>query len=282
MTQVKYSKQLEQEEIDLVETGRKIVLIIQAHRALFLFSLIAGLLGGLLAYYLLPPAYKTSMIADSRVLGSPEIISMVDSWDNLLRKKEYEALATKLKLSSSILTKVKSLEAELNNKSLSGSDPNNGPFVINAVVTDNSILDTLEQAIVSNIQSNEYVKRRINRELRNLDSLKKQIEYQIADLNEVKTSVRKLLQPGERVTTNAFVADPGSISVQILSLFAQKQGIEDRIQFIDEIQVIDGFTKYNKPDSPKRLVCLALGAALGLLLSTLIVGVKVFKKRITQ
>ncbi len=266
----------------MVETGRKIVLIIQAHRALFLFSLIAGLLGGLLAYYLLPPAYKTSMIADSRVLGSPEIISMVDSWDNLLRKKEYEALATKLKLSSSILTKVKSLEAELNNKSLSGSDPNNGPFVINAVVTDNSILDTLEQAIVSNIQSNEYVKRRINRELRNLDSLKKQIEYQIADLNEVKTSVRKLLQPGERVTTNAFVADPGSISVQILSLFAQKQGIEDRIQFIDEIQVIDGFTKYNKPDSPKRLVCLALGAALGLLLSTLIVGVKVFKKRITQ
>ncbi len=64
------------EEIDLLKLLKALIKYLHDYKILLLSLVTAGLLGGYLAYGLLPPVYKVSMIADSNVLSSIEIISI--------------------------------------------------------------------------------------------------------------------------------------------------------------------------------------------------------------
>jgi hypothetical protein len=103
MPEVKnYPSRVESDEVDLLLVLRNSLRYVKSYWNLFLLSVILGTLGGWAAYHLLPPTYKVNMIADSEILSSMEIMSIVESWQELIKKKEWHALAQRLNVSDEV------------------------------------------------------------------------------------------------------------------------------------------------------------------------------------
>ncbi len=280
MPEVKnYPSRVESDEVDLLLVVRNSVRYIKSYWNLFLLSVILGTLGGWAAYHLLPPTYKVNMIADSRILSSMEVMSIVESWQELIKKKEWHALAQRLNVSDEVANQVGLLEADLVNQKMVGADPDQDPFVITAYVRDNRVLDALQAGIIHYLENNKYVKDRVAVRKQNLDSLRREVNVQIADLNSLKGSLRRLVENGGN-GSNAFLTDPASVNAMIVNLYEKKLGIDESLRFIEDIQMIAGFTRFDKPDSPKLSICLVAGFAAGLLIAIAIVAVRGVQARL--
>jgi uncharacterized protein involved in exopolysaccharide biosynthesis len=264
--------------VDLLLVLRNSLRYLKSYWNLFLLSVLLGTLGGWAAYHLLPPTYKVSLIADSRILSSMEIVSIVESWQELIKKKEWHALAQRLHVSDDIAYKVGKLEADLVNQKMVGSAPDDDPFVITAYVKDNRVLDALQAGITQSLENNKYVRERVAVKKQNFDSLRRQINNQIEDLNGLKGSLRQLVEKGGG-NAGAFLTDPASINEIIVTLYEKRLSIDENLRFIDDIQVIEGFTRFDKPDSPKLSICLVIGFAAGLLVAIVIIAFRGLQAR---
>ncbi len=269
----KYPSRIESDEVDLMQVVQSGVRYVKSYWTLFLLSVTLGTLGGLAAYHLLPPTYRVTMIADSRILSSMEVMSIVESWQELINKKEWRTLAQRLHVSDAVAGQVGKLEAELVNQKLVGSSPDDDPFLITAYVKDNRILEDLQAGIIYSLQDNRYVRERVAFKKQNFDSLRREINSQIADLNGLKGSLRQLVEKGGG-NAGAFLTDPASINEIIVDLYEKRLSIDENLRFIDDIQVIAGFTRFDKPDSPKLSICLVVGFAAGLLFAIALVAVR--------
>jgi LPS O-antigen subunit length determinant protein (WzzB/FepE family) len=280
MPEVKnYPTRIESDEVDLVLALRSGVRYVKSYWTLFLLSVTLGTLGGLAAYHLLPPTYRVTMIADSRMLSSVEVVSIVESWQELIKKKERRALAGRLHVSEAVISQVGKLEADLINQKMVGNNPDDDPFIITANVKDNRVLDDLQAGIIYYLENNKYVKDRVAVKKQNLDSLRRQVNNQIADLNNLKGSLRRLVENGGN-GSGAFLTDPASVNEMIVNLYEKRLGIDENLRFIDDIQVIEGFTRFDKPDSPKLSICLVVGFAAGLLVAIGIVAFRGVQSRL--
>ena len=280
MPEVKnYPSRTESDEVDLLLVVQKGIRYVKSYWTLFLLSVTLGTLGGLAAYHLLPPTYWVTMIADSRMLSSMEVVSIVESWQELIKKKEWHALAQRLSVSDEVAYKVGKLEADLINQKMVGAAPDEDPFVITAYVKDNRVLDALQAGIVRSLENNKYVRERVAVKKQNLDSLRRQINHQIDDLNGLKGSLRQLVEKGGG-NAGAFLTDPASINEIIVNLYEKRLGIDESLRFIDDVQVIEGFTRFDKPDSPKLSICLVVGFAAGLLIAIAIVAFRGVQARL--
>lgn len=275
----KYPTRMEGDEVDLLLVVRNGVRYVKSYWTLFLLSVTIGTLGGWAAYHLLPPTYKVNMIADSEILSSMEVVSIVESWQELVKKKERSALAQRLSVSDEVAYQVGKLEADLVNQKLVGADPAQDPFVISAYVSDIRVLDALQAGIVRSLENNRYVRERVAVKKQNFDSLRSQINNQITDLNRLKGSLRRLVENGGN-GSGAFLTDPASVNEMIVNLYEKRLTIDEHLRFIDDIQVITGFTRFNKPDSPKLSICLVAGFAAGLLIAIAFVTIRGVRARL--
>ena len=275
----KYPTRIENDEVDLLLALRSGIRYVKSYWTLFLLSVTLGTLGGLAAYYLLPPTYRVTMIADSRMLSSVEVVSIVESWQELIKKKERGALARRLHVSEAVISQVGRLEADLINQKMVGSNPDDDPFIITANVKDTRVLDDLQAGIIYYLENNKYVKDRVAVKKQNLDSLRHQVNRQIDDLNSLKGSLRRLVENGGN-GSGTFLTDPASVNEMIVNLYEKRLGIDENLRFIDDIQVIEGFTRFDKPDSPKLSICLVVGFAAGLLIAIGIVAVRGVQARL--
>jgi hypothetical protein len=280
MPEVKnYPSRVESDEVDLLLMLRNSLRYVKSYWNLFLLSVILGTLGGWAAYHLLPPTYKVNMIADSEILSSMEIMSIVESWQELIKKKEWHALAQRLNVSDEVAYNVGGLEADLVNQKMVGSDPDQDAFVISAHVKDNRVLDALQAGIIYSLENNKYVRERVAVKKQNFDSLRHQINSQIADLNNLKSSLRRMVENGGG-GSGAFLTDPASINEIIVDLYEKRLLVDENLRFIDDIQVIEGFSRFDKPDSPKLSICLVMGFAAGLLIAIAIVAIRGVQARL--
>ncbi len=282
MPEVKnYPTRIESDEVDLMQVVQSGVRYVKSYWTLFLLSVTLGTLGGLAAYHLLPPTYRVTMIADSRILSSMEVMSIVESWQELLKKKEWHALAQRLHVSDAVAGQVGKLEADLVNQKMVGSSPDDDPFLITAHVKDNRILEDLQAGMIHSLENNKYVRERVAVKKQNFDSLRRQINSQITDLNSLKGSLRRLVENGGG-NAGAFLTDPASINEIIVTLYEKRLSIDENLRFIDDIQVIEGFTRFDKPDSPKLSICLLVGFAAGLLVAIAIVAIRGVQARLGE
>jgi hypothetical protein len=266
-----YTDTGQDDEVDLVLIVTQIIHFFNRNLKVFFLFITIGLLAGTTAFFLLPKVYKVSMLADSRILKGEEVAAVVDSWLVLIKKNEHNLLAKKLNISSEDAANIKYIEAEESKKVY--ADKARSAFLIKLELFDNSSLDSVQSGIIYGLKNSSYIRRRVETQRENLELLKDKISNEIEELNSVKLALRNLLKSGSN-NSNPFLTDPGTINLQIVSLYERNLQIAENLKFIDEIQIIEGFTKYSKPDSPKLIICLIGGLAVGIMLAFIYILLK--------
>ena len=146
-------------------------------------------------------------------------------------------------------------------------------FKIRVLVKDTKILPNLENGIVSYLEKNPYVKKRI--ELRKL-SIESQLDYVRNELKEMENLKEKVIA-GQGILrdsqNNLVMFDPVSIYEQSLNLFKQELELQDNSKLIDNFQVMQPFTVFNRPVGPKLINALFIGILLSLIGCTVLVFV---------
>jgi hypothetical protein len=244
------------EDLDLLLLIERGILFFRKFRWLFIVAAVLGLSAGLLMYRSLSKIYQSRLIVHSFLLSNEEEIGIADNWNQLLKKKEYTALATVFNCPENLLHSLKQIKAEEIQKVFSSSNPNG--FFIEVNVTDNSILPGLQNGIVYAFNNSPYIKERLDARRGDLSELIDKTSIEIKKLDSTKKQVEDIIG-GHGKSSSTLIVDGSSINRQLLDMNEKLLGLREDLKFANAIQVLQGFNKFDKPIGPKLTVWLILG-----------------------
>jgi hypothetical protein len=261
MTAERKSTVIEQEDIDLLLQVERGILFLKRYRWIYIVSLSIGLLLGYWFYRSLPTVYSSRMLVHSFLLTNQEQIQIVNTWRSLLKKKEYDALAEAFNSRKDMLYRVKGIKAEEIQKIYTPNNPNG--FIIEAIVTDNSVLPELQKGIVYGFENSEYVKERVLVKRANLHELIDKTQQEIRKLDSTKKVLDNILTGSGRASSSV-ILDAPAITRQQIDLNEKLLSLQESLRFSNAIEVLQSFNKFKKPSGPKLIVWLFIGFVFGL------------------
>ena len=259
MNESKSTSNKTSDDIDLVILAERTVLYFRKYRAHYLVATLVGILLGTLVFFIFPKLYKSRLILHSTYLTNAEQIQIVDSWDELLKRNEYGVLSTTFNCSPGILHKLSDLEAKEIQKVFTPNNPNG--FLIDARVTDLSILDDLQKGIVYGLENTEYMSQRVTSRKDNLKELIEKVKLEISKLDTTKAMVQKIISSNSP-HTSSLMLDISGINSQMLGMNEKLLSYQEELKFSNGIQVLQGFIKLTTPVSLSLKVLIILGLIL--------------------
>lgn len=249
---------------------------------LVLFTLI-GLLAGYMYHLFSPAYYKAEMIVQHNELTTKTYDQIIGGLNNLISSESYSGLAAELKIPEQSARKISLIETvSINNEPLTKdtSTKKIRSFKIGVLLSDNTIIDTLQSALVKYINNTPF--------LRNLKEGQKKIynerlsiiEKELKRLDTLKEKYNRYLLTSKTSITfynNEF--DPAGIYDQSIKLSDQKEAILRWLNDESEaVSVIDGFKTPFTPQSQKLRDIMLSGLLSGLLIGLLITFFLALKK----
>jgi hypothetical protein len=247
----------EPEEIDLLRLLERAIRFCRQFKWIFLAALLAGILGGWLMYSkVIPVTYKSRLVLHSNILTNPEQIQIVNNWNKLLKQREYASLAAALGCSSEILYHTKGLTAKEIQQAFTPNNPNG--FTIDAIVTDQSILDSLQSALLNGFDKGSYIKQRLEIKKENLKELIIRTREEIGKLDSTKKNMEAIIG-GYGRSSSSVIIDGTSINRQLIEMHEKLLGYQESLRFTSAVYVLQGFSQFNKPDNPKLIPWIFIG-----------------------
>ncbi|MBI5858353.1 MAG: hypothetical protein HZB42_11985 [Sphingobacteriales bacterium] len=245
------------EDIDLLRLLERTISFFKKFKWVFIIALLAGIISGWFFYrFMIPVTYKSRVVLHSFILTNPEHIQLVNNWNNLLKQKEYKELSVVLGCNEEILRKTKQLKAKEIQQAFTPSNPNG--FTIDAVVTDTQILDTLQAAIIYGFENGNYIRERLAIKRAALTELIEKTNTEIKKLDSTKKVMENIISGSGRASSSLIV-DGSSINRQLIEMNEKFLNYKENLQFTGAVQVLQGFSKFNKPDGPHLLPWLIIG-----------------------
>jgi len=244
------------EDIDLLLLLERSLSFFKRFKWLFLIALILGIGAGIYRYKSQPKIYKSRMILHSFLLTNQELIAISDNWNVLLGKGEYASLAQTLNCPESLLGKVKQIKSIEIQKIFTPVNPNG--FYVDVIITDNSILDSLQKAIVYGYENTPYLRQRVDIKKANLTELITKTTDEISRLDSTKRIIQDIMN-GKGRSSSSLVIDGSSINRQLIEMNQKLLSFKEDLQFANAIQVFQGFSKFRNPAGPNLIVSLGLG-----------------------
>lgn len=250
------------EDIDLFALIERCMLFFRRYRWVFIIAIVLGITSAVYFYRSIPTTYKSRMVVHSFLLTNQEEIQVVNNWNELLMKREYIVLGTALNCSDTILHKVKRIKAQEIQQVFSQLNPNG--FIIDAIVTDNAVLDELEKALVFGFENNVYVKKRLDVKKATLRELIGKTGAEILTLDSTKKRMEGIIG-GKANSSSSLLVDGSSVNKQLIEMHEKLLGFRESLEFTNAVQVLQGFEKFRQPVGPKLIPWLVIG--LGIFLS---------------
>lgn len=261
MTDNAYQVATRSDEFDLLALFERFIIFFRRFgKTIIIFGAI-GLLLGILSYVTMPKQFGSKLILHSSVLTNAEQIQIIETWQDLLRKQEYELLAAQFNIDPAVLRKTNKIEAEEIQKLYIQDNPNG--FTVKVLVRDTSILDELQKGIVHGLQNSDYIKDRIAVRKSNLTQLIKKVQIEIATLDSTKRDVEGIISSRTK-NTSTLMIDVTGIHAQLVSLNEKLLSFQETLRFVDAVQVLQNFNRFRKPEKPKLVKSIALGLLAGL------------------
>lgn len=204
-------------------------------------------------YYLVTPTFKTTAIIVSNLLTNEYCSSLINTLGELAREKNYEQLAEKLNLKVETATKIKGIRYLNYSAAKQSRDTVIGqPFSVEVVVVDNGMLDSLQYSLVYYLENNVYALKRktakqavlndfsikMDEELNELDSIMKKIHYGVI----IKKDDEELQ-----------LYNPIDLYKKYLQIYEEKYQMMEKMALLSNFELIEGFTKFTKPSSPRLI-----------------------------
>lgn len=258
------------DEIDLLELLAKVIRIVRKRILLLPIFLILGIGLGISGYFAFKPTFQTKMIASSTVINYPAIAGIINTLNDLVKEANYEELSSRLKLTSDDIKSIKEISCEniigeeieeINNVRSKRVDEysEQEQFIINVKLTNTRIISTLQKSVVDYIENNPYIKNKIKiekeiiqRELENIDN---DLKYN----DSIRLMVIAKMRSGENQNIKI---DLGDFDTQQVELYERQSTLQKELELLKNIQIIEPFTKFQKPtsfDIPKSIVAGVTG-----------------------
>ncbi len=267
------------EDIDLLLLLERFIAFLKRFGWLFITALLLGLAAGYWFYRSIPKTYQSRLVVHSYLLTNPEQIQIVNNWDRLLKQKEFKNLSLLLHCPENILYGVKQLKAKEIQQVFTPNNPNG--FVIDALVTNNNILDSLQSGIVYGFENSEYVKERLDAKRASLQELIIKTTAEISKLDSTKKIIEGIIGGSGR-SSSSLILDGSSINRQLIEMNEKLLGFKESLEFTNAIQVLQSFSKFNEVHGPKLIPWLFIGVVCFLFLAWAIVLVYTTNQKLNQ
>jgi hypothetical protein len=268
------------DELDLLDLLIKGINIFKKNFWTIVISFILGLGLGLLYYTMSPKIYENKLIISSSILTESYGKKLIETTRNFIRERNYKALAGQLSITEEEARKI--FVVRIENLSDVQIDPTkeNDRYLITVRVSDQAVLPKLEQGIISYFENNDFVKVRVNQNKTYYKQVITKLEQEIKDLEELKSRIYN----GEffaNVKGNVSF-DPTTVNSKILELTKEKITLENELELANSVQVIEGFTTFERPVAPRALFVVFIGSMVGLAIASVIILIRVLNQLIAK
>lgn len=236
------------DEIDLGRIFIKFILILKRRYIILLTTATLGLILGIYFYVIQQPVYESRMTISSTLLNANNSSNLIETIDLLIKDGNHDLVSQKLQIPVDQVRKLAGLSVEKGTEGVQDQTPN--IFHIEAQVTDNNILGPLQSGITYYLENTEFVKRRVDLRKETINALREKLKAEIQDLEALKARVNNNFMTGNE-GANTVIMDPASIYRQAITMYESELELKTQLAFVENVQVIDGFTVFNKRISPR-------------------------------
>jgi hypothetical protein len=251
------------DEIDLIELAVKAFRFFQRNFLLFVLSTGIGSGIGACLYFVVPDVYVSKMVIQSDILTESYSDRIAESIDNLIRERNYKLLSKRLGLTDTETKDLQSIKIESIKKSNEADKKEESIFIVTSEVRSKAIIPKLQDGVVNYLRNNEFVKIRVQQRIVYFQKLIESIEVEIKSLDTIK---QKLLS-GKPIYGNStggmMLIDPTNVYNQMIDLKRQQLDYQNALELANSIQLVEGFTVYEKPAEPKLSKAMVVGFVLG-------------------
>lgn len=268
------AEQRNNDEIDLLALLLNGINTFRANFWLILIYFVVGSALGVTYYFSSKKVFESKMIVSSNILTKTYGVRIAENINLRLSERNRTELANRLGIPEQSLDKLNRVKIEglSENDEQSESDR----FLITAEVYDPKILPQLQIGFISYLENNEFVKVRVAQNTAYLKEMIKEVDHEIHDMEEFKTS----LYNGDfyqRVKGNVMF-DPTTVNSKILDLKEKKLNYQNSLALSNSVQVIEGFTQFENPTKPRLSVSLVAGSFIGLVFVGILIAYKSIRK----
>lgn len=265
------NKDTNADEIDLTDLLVKVALFFKKNRVTFITFFFGGILLGVVYYWLSPRAYESKMVVQSDILTEVYGKGIIESLENTIIDRNYKILAERLGLSLDEARDITRIEFEGMKQEGQTKDMDKTIFVITVQVESPELLPKLQQGILTYFRTNDFVKVRVKQREATYARLIDKIQKEINSLDSLKSQIlrKKTVSSGGMET---MLVDPANIYSTIIQLNKEQLNYKNALELVDSIQLVEGFTVFEKPASPKLSMALLIGFAGGFLMALLFLG----------
>lgn len=266
------------DEIDLLELLAKFVITIKSNFKLIVGAFVVGSLLGLAYNQFVPKNYESRMLVSSTILTESLSKTLTEDLFKLVKENNLTALSDKLKISSEVASKIGKIEiknALEKSEGIKEAEKNNLTIICQS--SDNTIWPDLQAGIINYFENNPYVKIRVEQRKSYYTEIIQKIDKELIDLNELKSRITNG-QPVKSGNENLVLFDPTTVNTKIIELNKERFNYKNELETINSVQVVEGFTVFQKPIGPKLSISLAAGSSFGLFIVAIIIAYKSLRK----
>lgn len=289
------------------------------NRSLFFVLIILGIAAGYIyGDYIRKKYYESSMILSSDYLNKRIVENSIQKLNLLLAGASKEGIKQALQINDSLANNIIGFEArtfigedeiielrilkeQLKNSKLEVENPkiidevikkieieNQHAFEIKVKLYNPKEFSELENALVNYFKNNEYVKKRIEINRKNLLVKQLKLKRDFERLDSLKSVIydnfKRLADDDSKSTNGVLIGDmavttnPVEVYIQDLKMYTEFQETNEKVYLESDFEVVDGFTELNVPSNqtlPVVVIQFLFGA---LLIGYLIIGFKKFNK----
>ncbi len=266
------------DEIDLIELLAKVTLGIKNNFRSLVLAFVIGSLLGLAFYQFVPKVYESNMIIQSDILTESYGERIAESMDLLIREQNFEILGSRMGISLEKAASIKKIKIEsVKQKQTNTTEKENNTFIITVRTTDNTLLPDLQNGLINYLRNNEFVKVRVRQRQDYYKAMIEKVGQEISSLD----SLKKRLFTGKPIYSNSaemMLVDPTNIYSKIIELNKEQINYKNGLELVNSIQLVEGFTIYKKPVSPKLSISLTAGASIGVFFVLTLIAIKGLRK----
>jgi hypothetical protein len=222
---------------------------------------IAGAICGIALYASLPKVYSSKLVLESSLLSNDEEIQLIDNWDNLLNVDGYPLLAKFLDCDPGILKQLNHINTEPILKSGSTASA----FIVEVLVKDTAVIESLERAILYGLENSTYVSQKIQIKKANLLEMITGTQLELARLDSTKKNIDEILTDKKK-SSSSLMVNISDMNTQVVALREKLLTYQESLKFVNDIQVLQDFVKTKRPKQPKLSVLFVSGFGFGLLI----------------
>jgi uncharacterized protein involved in exopolysaccharide biosynthesis len=263
------------DEIDLIELLAKVTLGIKNNFRSLVLAFVIGSLLGLAFYQFVPKVYESNMIIQSDILTESYGERIAESMDLLIREQNFEILGSRMGISLEKAASINKIKIE--SVKTNTTEKENNTFIITVRTTDNTLLPDLQNGLINYLRNNEFVKVRVRQRQDYYKAMIEKVGQEISSLD----SLKKRLFTGKPIYSNSaemMLVDPTTIYSEIIKLSKEQIEYKNGLELVNSIQLVEGFTIYKKPVSPKLSISLTAGASIGVFFVLTLIAIKGLRK----